>query len=253
LDDSLYQEMAQREKNYWWFVAKRHIILRLIERYVQAGPAKAAGDESTTVPSICDIGCGTGALLMALKDRYRVTGTDSSAIAREICAKAGITTHDGTLPDALPFEPASFDCIVMSDVLEHVGPDTESVAAAARLLRPRGVLICTVPAHQWMWTRRDEFHHHKRRYSRGQFGRLFDQAGLQTEVLSYYNALLFPVMIAGRLGKKLLGLDKAHEDIRPLPGLVNGALRWTFEVEKWVLPYVRIPMGASLVSVHRKA
>lgn len=47
--------------------------------------------------------------------------------------------------EALPFPSATFDAIIMSEVLEHTRDEARALAEAARLLRPRGVLILTVP------------------------------------------------------------------------------------------------------------
>lgn len=189
---------------------------------------------------------------------------DSSPLAHAYCTRRGLRVVDGSLPDALPFEPASLDVIVMTEVLEHVEEDAQSVHAAVRLLREGGLLICTVPAHQWMWSRHDELNHHRRRYTRRRFASLFSSQPLKREVLGFYNVALFPVMAGVRLVSRatrfLAGVNSrdsaAGTDhgslITPLPGPVNGLLTWMFESEKHILPRVPLPCGASLISVHRR-
>src|SRR5262245_60730030 len=124
MDSALYGEMASCETTYWWFVAKRRIILTLLDRFIPA-PAGAAAR-----PRVCDIGCGCGALLRSLAGRYDAIGLDASAEARSHCAARGLCAIDGRLPDRLPLGPSSLDAVVLSDVLEHVDADGESVAAA---------------------------------------------------------------------------------------------------------------------------
>lgn len=45
----------------------------------------------------------------------------------------------------LPFEPASFDSVSMLDVLEHIDDQAAVLAEMARVLRPGGRLVVTVP------------------------------------------------------------------------------------------------------------
>ncbi|MBL9031594.1 MAG: class I SAM-dependent methyltransferase [Phycisphaerae bacterium] len=246
MDESLYLEMAALENRYWWFVAKRRILLTLIRRFLEAPIDRAR---------VCDIGCGSGGLLRDLSHAgASVLGTDSSPLARDLAARDGLRIVDASLPDGLPDGP--FDALVMSDVLEHVEHDAASVAAAAERLAPGGIMVCTVPAHPWMWTERDAHHGHYRRYRRADYARLFAIPTLEPVRVSYYNAALFPVMAAARLGKKWLGRDRASGthggDIRELPAAINAILRETFAFERHLLTRVSIPFGASLVSVHRR-
>ncbi len=47
--------------------------------------------------------------------------------------------------DALPFASGSFDGVVCTEVLEHVTRDAEAVAEIARVTRPGGTLLMSVP------------------------------------------------------------------------------------------------------------
>lgn len=244
MDASLYQEMFELEQRFWWFVAKHAIIEHLLGRYVRP----VAGER----PVVGDLGCGSGALLARLSRQYSVVGMDSSAIARDFCLRRGLEVRDGRLPDELPFADGSLDAVILSDVLEHVERDGEAIVAVARLLRPGGIVICTVPAHPWLWTHRDEFHHHFRRYTRIKFENVFKAAPLSRVLISYYNCFLFGPMAVARLISKWIGMDRHGPDIHMPPEWLNWILRVVFEGEKYLLPYLRVPVGASLISVHRR-
>jgi SAM-dependent methyltransferase len=70
----------------------------------------------------------------------------------------------GTVRD-LPSD-ARFDAILYVDVLEHIEDDTGELGAAARALRPGGVLIVLAPAHGWLYSPFDRAIGHYRRYTR---------------------------------------------------------------------------------------
>ena len=45
----------------------------------------------------------------------------------------------------LPFPDASFDAVIAASILEYVAVPNSVLAECARVLRPSGVLLCTVP------------------------------------------------------------------------------------------------------------
>jgi SAM-dependent methyltransferase len=45
----------------------------------------------------------------------------------------------------LPFADRSFDCVIASEVLEHVADDVGAIAEIGRVLKPRGLLALSVP------------------------------------------------------------------------------------------------------------
>ena len=70
----------------------------------------------------------------------------------------GVVRGDAT---CLPFNDATFDCIVTSEVLEHIDDDTSALREIVRVLRPGGRLAATVPS--WFpekinWALSDEYH-----------------------------------------------------------------------------------------------
>ena len=98
-----------------------------------------------------DLGCGTGELARHLAGAgLRVTGCDISAnmLGQAAAADpAGAAEWIQLDPDwrTLPFATASFDAVVAASVLEYVGSPAAVLRECARVLRPGGVLLCTVP------------------------------------------------------------------------------------------------------------
>ncbi len=108
---------------------------------------------------LLDLGCGSGDLARHLAaGGYRVTGCDISPRMLEQAAAAdhGHAVHWAVLEPGwrtLPFTSASLDTVVASSVLEYVADPVMVLAECARVLRPDGVLLVTVPrlAHPVRW------------------------------------------------------------------------------------------------------
>ena len=243
MHDALYEEMYNLETTHWWFTARRHILLFLLKKYLHRTGGKAR---------VCDMGCGCGAMLKALQAKYDACGMDSSEKAIEFCLKRGIKVEQGFLPDSIPFQDAGFDAILLLDVLEHLEKDKESIMTCTTLLRPGGIMICTVPAWPFLWTKRDNFHGHKRRYKKADFAKLFEIPGLHVELVSYYSSFLFPLIAAVRIFSRLLEKDKYGPDVTLPPDIFNKLFEGIFVFERYFFPLRMFPIGSSLVAVCRK-
>ncbi len=245
MDSDLYDQQFRVEQEHWWFRAKRHIIWTLVERYTAA--------PSNGKLRVCDIGCGTGANLAEVKDRYDVVGVESSPLALAYArTRLGDRVFQGDLPSNIDLPPESFDVVVLADVLEHVEDDYGSLATAHRLLRTGGLIVATVPANPWLYCEYDVRLHHVRRYNKKQFRSLIQSTGAELKLLSYFNTLLFPPAVAVRM------LDKLRPKRDPMRVLelpsktVNALLTQTMMSEAIVLGRIPLPFGLSLVAVTQK-
>jgi 2-polyprenyl-6-hydroxyphenyl methylase / 3-demethylubiquinone-9 3-methyltransferase len=98
---------------------------------------------------VLDIGCGQGfyfALYAALG--LVATGVELDPLPRaEALRKAsalGFTVLASPAED-LPLPDAHFDAVVMSEVLEHLADPAPALAGVARVLKPDGLFLATVP------------------------------------------------------------------------------------------------------------
>jgi ubiquinone/menaquinone biosynthesis C-methylase UbiE len=130
---------------------------RLTGRLTQLAAAvrelAAAGSE------VLDLGCGSGDLARHLAvGGYRMTGCD---IAPAMLHQAAEADRERAVRwirleprwQALPLAADSLDVVIASSVLEYVREPGMVLAECARVLRPGGVLLCTVPnvAHPVRW------------------------------------------------------------------------------------------------------
>ncbi len=94
---------------------------------------------------VLDLGCRSGALTRHFLDGNDVVGLDVDSAALAKAEALGIQPVQASVEEPLPFDDASFDAVVAGELFEHLQfPDT-LVAEIARVLRPGGVLVGSVP------------------------------------------------------------------------------------------------------------
>ena len=101
-----------------------------------------------------------------LRPRLPIGGScflDISLPALNALQKLGGVTICGTAT-ALPFPGRHFGLISALDIVEHVENDRAVFAELARVARPDGVLLLSVPLHRTAWSGFDEIVGHRRRY-----------------------------------------------------------------------------------------
>jgi SAM-dependent methyltransferase len=115
-----------------------------------ASLSAAVGRHTQAGDRVLDLGCGTGELARALAAAgLRVAGCD---ISRQMLLRAAgdpggcagwVQLRPGWRD--LPFASAAFDVVVAASVLEYVAEPAAVLRECARVLRPGGVVLYTVP------------------------------------------------------------------------------------------------------------
>jgi len=246
VEERFYAEYAEIQHRHWWFVGRRRIIGAFLD--ARLGDARANNERR-----ILDIGCGTGTMLGELRRFGDVHGVDAERAAVEFCHAQGETQVELAHGETVPHPDASFDLVSLLDVIEHVDDDQTLLGEAARVLRPAGELLVTVPAFGWMWGEQDVIAHHKRRYTRPQLLASLDRAGFDVAEVNYFNTFLFPPIAAIRLVKRLLPQpDEVRSDFEMnKPGHLNSALTRLFSSEAGLVARRRLPFGVSIIALAR--
>lgn len=245
MDPSLYTRMAEVENTHWWFVSRRAICDRMLDRI--GLPCDAV---------ILEAGCGTGGNFKMLARRGRLFAVDSDESALRFAASRRLAElAQVSLPGNIPFGDMRFDLVVMTDVLEHLDDELGSLRALRTRLKPGGSLLMTVPAMQWLWSEHDVTHHHRRRYRATELRGLVTAAGFEVAYLTYYNFILFPVIAGVRILQRLrpppANGASGHHDLSMPSRRMNALLRRLFSSERYVVGALRIPFGVSLIVLAR--
>lgn len=101
---------------------------------------------------VLDVGCGIGDMLTFLGD---ATGVDVNPQAVSYCKSRGLTALTMEI-DVLPFAAASFDSILLDNVIEHIDAPLPLLGEIRRVLHASGRLIIGVPGSKGF--RRDPDH-----------------------------------------------------------------------------------------------
>lgn len=94
---------------------------------------------------VLDLGCRSGALTRHFLGGNTVVGLDVDRAALAKAEALGIEPVEANVEEPLPFDEASFDAVVVGELLEHLQFPEALVAEARRVLRPGGVLVGSVP------------------------------------------------------------------------------------------------------------
>lgn len=130
---------------------------QMLDELGYLSPARIASLLSDYLPdltaSVLDIGCGTGltCTLLSEKGYFRLDGIDLSPDMIRVAAERHIYREliVGDVNLALERDDASYDAVISSGTFTHghVGP--EPLDEIFRILKPGGILACTVHCDLW--------------------------------------------------------------------------------------------------------
>ena len=241
MEKDIYGLYHKEEGSWWWGVGRRTLVGSLLRRY--------GGGNGR--PHLLEIGCGAGGLLKELSRTSVAYGMDVEAESMKYCRERGLERLCLGDAAALPYRSEQFDAVICVDVLEHLDDDRAALADIYRVLKPGGRLLATVPAFQWLWSRRDVQLHHKRRYALAELRERVAAAGFRTLKISYINlTVFFPLWLMVKTGRLSAKEDaKISVDFALLPGPVNRVLAGVAALESKVTSRVDLPLGSSIVCV----
>ncbi len=203
--------------------------------------------------SILDVGCGTGGNLAFLERYGEVSGCDCAQEAIRYCRIRGY--GDVRLADIcdLPYDDCSFDLVTCLDVLEHIPLDTLAFEEMARVIKPQGFLLLTVPANPRLYSSFDCVSGHLRRYTAQEMKELGRRNGLRVLRSSHYLCLAHPlVRFYIRKGDLVKGKGEWIEDMEIAYPAGKAILSILSRLEADILRRFDLPWGSSLVALFAK-
>lgn len=234
-----YHKLNQVEHQMWWFRGLHENLVAMFHR----SPVRPRGGV------ILDVGCGTGGFLCTLTQalpQYTLLGLDINKAACEIAhAKSGQFVCLGSA-NSLPFSGVSLAAIFSADVLCHCGVDPKQVLKDFyRCLQPGGIVVLNLPAYSWLLSGHDRAVHNVRRYTSKNIRELLTAAGFVDVETTYWNTILFPLMVLHRI----LCSKTDDSDVRLYARPVEAIFRTIMRFETFILSRgFRLPYGGSVIA-----
>ena len=228
-----YERLAAVEDRMWW--------ARALHRNLRAAAAPFAVAPGAR---LLDVGCGTGGFLATLAHRASF-GFDRDGFACRLALGKGRRPVAQGSVDDLPFRDAAFNVIVSADVLCHRGVGVErALSEMYRCLKPGGALIINLPAYPWLYSAHDRAVDNARRFRCHDVTRLLAAAGFGCIRATYWNTLLFPLMVVRRL------LPGGGSEVGLLPSTLERLFDVIATFESALLRWgLRLPFGGSILAI----
>jgi len=225
----------------WWYRGLRALVVQELARALRTADGKREGP-------VIDAGCGTGGMLARLGPA--AFGVEYDPVAASLaCNKSGRPVACGSVNE-MPLGSSVLAGYVSLDVLCHGGVDPERAAKEAhRCLKPGAIALFNLPAYGWLLSAHDRRVHNVRRFTRGQARALLAGCGFKVLKASYWNTLLFPLMLLHRLTERA----DAESDVRDFPRWLDAIFSMALAVERVAIGAgLRLPFGGSLLIVARR-
>jgi SAM-dependent methyltransferase len=253
MEQQEYASMFQVENEHWWYVSLRRNILLFSLPFLQQNKK-----EYTQKPKfILDAGCGTGANLEMLHRFSTAIGLDYSPEAITFCKKRGLTNLLRGSVTALPFENERFDAVYSIDVIYHRWVEDDMVALKEynRILKQNGILVLNLPSYNFLMSTHDQAIFTARRYSKKEIKYKLQHAGFILERLTFWNTILFPLILIVRLSKKMIPYVSVTQksDVNPVSPILNNSLKALLRLESLWLSFADLPFGLSMLCIARKS
>ncbi len=244
-----YDKMANVEQSLWWYRSLHNQISKAIHR--SFGKNKEI--------SILDAGCGTGGLILHLKEKgyANLKGFDLSDFAISYCRDRGLNVFAENILNAKNhFDPNTLDVIVSCDVLYFLEDQErrELIVDFYTLLKPGGILLLNLPALKMFSGIHDLSVGIQHRFHHKELDRLFD--GKQFSLIKHYYwpLTLAPIISFDRAKqrKKIRsGKFEVESDIEMPSSIINNLLIGLMTFEQRFLP--NINWGSSLFVIANKS
>lgn len=236
-----YELMHAVEDRMWWYRGLRRLFLDQLTRALSNVRPPGA---------VLDAGCGTGGMLKVMGPEVAgrpTVGLEYDPVAAGMAAtKAGRPVVSGSVNE-MPLRDGVLAAYVSLDVLCHANVDpARALKEAHRCLGPGAIALFNLPAYSWMLSAHDRRVHNARRFTRGEARALVAAAGFRILRASYWNTLLFPLMLLHRLVER----GDAESDVRDYPRWLDTIFSTALALERAVIGAgLTLPFGGSLMIV----
>jgi len=241
-----YRKHYELEESFWWFRGRRDIIKKILQSFSLTSQRL----------DILDAGCGTGYTIKVFEAYGDAYGCDYSQDALYFCRKRGLKKIVQANVEHLPFSSQSFNLVTCLDVLYHknIKSDVHVLQEIHRILKKSGCLLITDSAFNFLRSRHDIAFHTRERYRIKTLAKRLGKAGFRVLKTSYFNFFLFFIVLLVRFSSKIFQRKEAiaRSDLKAIDKRINGILSRILKFEAFLIKYLNLPLGSSIVCLAQK-
>ena len=199
-----------------------------------------------------EIGAGNGTVAIPLRDMgIAVVAVEPLSTGVSSLKTNGFHVYQSTLEE-LNLPSKSIKALGLFDVREHIENPKQILSEVARVLAPNGVLLLTVPAHQWLFSDFDLSIGHYRRYSKRKLRKLLIESGFSIKKMEFlFGFLVLPAFLLRKI-PSVLGRKRNFVNVKATTESQRktiSILRPIFEQVVRIESKLYLPFGLSLFSV----
>ena len=231
MDNITFSRQIKNQEKHWWFQARKKIIEQIISDI-----------NLKKKINILDFGAGSGVNLDMLRKHGLVDIHEQNKYARNAIKKKQIKIKN--LYSTLKIKKNFYDLILMADVIEHVKQPKQLLKNLKKFLKEDGRILVTVPAYQFLFSKKDKVLGHYRRYDKKRLKK--ELKGFKIENISYFNTFLCAPIVIMTLLNKILKRDYIKK-VETTPNFIlNKLCYFIFTAEKYFIKYFNLPFGISI-------
>lgn len=239
----IYDGLMEIEDSHCWMKARKNLIKLVLEKYI------------SRTDKIIDIGGGTGGMA-----RYLIrNGYENISVGEvhlrglEYAKRCGVKNRYQFDVTKAPFSE-HFNVVVMFDVLEHIDDDDLAIKNIYKILKKGGVVIVTVPAHMWLWSKQDALVYHRRRYEVDRLKELFIKNGFKILKVNSFFISILPLLFLRTFISKDDGIikDDDFKNMFYVNPVVNFISEKILNIEIKLLSDTSMRYGTNIILVGKK-
>jgi ubiquinone/menaquinone biosynthesis C-methylase UbiE len=186
--------------------ASRQRALDQLDKHLKAGS-----------PVILEIGCSSGFMLCAMRERMPQAFLVGSDYVRGPLEQLATRMPDVPLLQFdlvdCPLPDSCVDAVVLLNVLEHIEDDSAAVRQLYRILKPGGIVVIEVPAGPNLYDVYDKLLMHFRRYTLRGLKRIVEESGFQVVSQSHLGVFIYPgFWMVKKRHRRFLSEDDAMQE-----------------------------------------
>ena len=234
--EDVYKRHIENFDDHWWFEGRKNIIKKILKKNIKKKI------------KILDYGAGSGVNIEMLSKFGKVDIFEPHKDTAKYLKKKFINKKFKVLKKVS--NKKNYDLIILADVLEHIKNYKKKIKELSLKLKKNGKILITVPAYNFLFTKKDIILGHYRRYKTNEIKNIFLDFNIKK--LSYFNSILFLPISICLIIYKILKTDFIDSVEKKPNYFLNIILFSIFNLESNIINLINFPFGISIIGFFEK-